>query len=101
MYARETSLFWHFDYARLDYLHFVSRHVDTAAAEGERASRTHHCAVNSNGRTRRNPSRICPPEYRQHSNGCARAVGSIPWHRILSRSGWYQPHAAVIDRYRG
>ena len=98
MEARQTPLFWHFDYARLDYLYFVSRSVGAAAAEGERASRTHHCDVNGNSGTRRNASRVCPTKHRHDSNGCTRAVGSIAWHRILSRDGRYQPDATPIDR---
>ncbi len=100
MEARQTPLFWHFNYARLDYLHFVSRRVGAAAAEGERASRTHHCDVNGNGGTRRNASSVFPTKYRHDGNGCARAVGSITWHRILPRDGWYQPDASAVDRDR-
>src|SRR5258705_11953908 len=99
MEARETSLFWHFDYARLDHLHFVFRGAGAVAAEGQRASVADHRDVYGDGRTRRNDSRICPAKYRHRRNGHARAVDSIAWHRILPCSGWYQPDAAVVDRH--
>src|SRR5260370_12695685 len=101
MHARETSLFWHFDYARLDYLHFVLRGAGTTAAEGQRASVADYCDVNGDGGTRRNDSRSCPAKYRRHGKGGASAVGSVAWHRILPCGGWHQPDAAAVDRNRG
>ncbi len=101
MQTRATSLFWHFDYARLDDLHFVFRSAGTTAAEGQRASVANHSDVGGAGGTRHNASGVCQTKHRHDSDGCARAVDSIPWHRISPGGGWYQPDAAAVDRCCG
>src|SRR3981189_1782368 len=101
MRARETSLFWPFDYACLDYLHFVSRGAGVAAAEGQRASRADHRDVNGEGGICGIATRICPAKHWHDGDGYSRSVGSVAWHRISPRGGWYQPDAAAVDWYCG